>query len=357
MKMIPITIEKSTHLKAKPDVNTLGFGKYFTDHMLTAKFTTQKGWFDAGIRPYKPFEIDPGASVLHYGQALFEGMKAFRQKNGKIVLFRPEFNWKRMVAGADRLCMEAPPEDLFLNGIKELVKIDKDWIPEQPGSLYIRPTLIGTEAFLGVRPSEEILFFAILSPVSSYYAEGASAINIWVETEYLRAAPGGLGATKAGANYASSLKAALEAKKKGYAQVLWLDYSREHIEEVGTMNVFFVFENEIVTPSLDGTILSGGVRRSVIDLLKSWNLPIVERKLKISEVIAAKNKGTLKEAFGTGTAAVITPIQELASKDWKIKLSTNGQKGELSQRIYDELVGIQYGHIEDKLGWLQTLEI
>jgi branched-chain amino acid aminotransferase len=355
MKMTPITIEKSTQLKVKPDVNSLGFGKYFTDHMFTAKFTSKKGWHDAHVGPYKAFEIDPGASVLHYGQALFEGMKAFRQENGKVVLFRPEFNWKRMTAGADRLCMEAPPEDLFMNGIKELVKIDKDWIPNQPGSLYIRPTLIGTEAFLGVRPSDEILFFAILSPVSSYYSEGSNTINIWVETEYLRAAPGGLGATKAAANYASSLKAAQDAKKKGYSQVLWLDYSRQYIEEVGTMNVFFVFENEIVTPALDGTILSGGVRSSVVDLLKSWNLPIVERKLSIAEVREANKNGTLKEAFGTGTAAVITPIGDLASTDWKITLSTTGQKGPLAQKIYDELVGVQYGQRPDKLNWLEEL--
>lgn len=357
MKTTPITIEKNTHLKVKPDFNELGFGKYFTDHMFTVKYTTQKGWHDAHVGPYKPFEIDPGASVLHYGQALFEGMKAFRQESGKIVLFRPEFNWKRMCAGADRLCMQAPPEDLFINGIQELVKVDQDWIPQQPGSLYIRPTLIGTEAFLGVRPSDEILFFAILSPVSSYYSEGSNTINIWVESEYLRAAPGGLGATKAAANYASSLKAALEAKKKGYAQVLWLDYSRQFIEEVGTMNVFFVFENEIVTPSLDGTILSGGVRASVVDLLKSWNLPVVERKLSLTEVIEGHKKGTLKEAFGTGTAAVITPIGDLASKDWKITLSSTGQKGPVAQKIYDELVGIQYGQREDKLNWLKEIKI
>lgn len=351
-----ITIEKNTQFKTKPDASTLGFGKYFTDHMFTAKYNSKQGWHDAHVGPYKLFELDPGASVLHYGQALFEGMKVFKQENGKIVLFRPEFNWKRMCAGAERLCMQAPPEDLFINGIKELVKIDKDWIPKQPGSLYIRPTLIGTEAFLGVRPSDEILFFAILSPVSSYYSEGSSAINIWVETEYLRAAPGGLGATKAAANYASSLKAALAAKKKGYSQVLWLDYSREYIEEVGTMNVFFVFENEIVTPSLDGTILNGGVRDSIVELLKSWNLPIVERKLKLSEVREGFQKGTLKEAFGTGTAAVITPIGELAGQDWKINLSKDGQKGELSQKIYDELVGVQYGHREDKLNWLTELK-
>lgn len=350
-----ITIEKNTQFKTKPDINTLGFGKYFTDHMFTVKYTSKKGWHDAHVGPYKPFELDPGASVLHYGQALFEGMKAFKQKDGKVVLFRPEFNWKRMCAGAERLCMQAPPENIFMEGIKELVKMDQSWIPDQPGSLYIRPTLIGTEAFLGVRPSDEIIFFAILSPVSSYYSEGSSAINIWVETEYLRAAPGGLGATKAAANYAASLKAALQAKKNGYSQVLWLDHSRQYVEEVGTMNVFFVFENEIVTPMLDGTILNGGVRDSIVELLKSWNLPIVERKLTINEVVESFKTGKLKEAFGTGTAAVITPIGELASKDWKINLAPDGKKGDLSQKIYDELVGIQYGHRPDKLNWLKPL--
>ncbi len=355
MKSTLISLVKSSQLKAKPDVNTLGFGKYFTDHMFTAQFSAEKGWHAASVSPYKGFEIDPGASVLHYGQALFEGMKAFRQENGKIVLFRPEFNWQRMVTGADRLCMEAPPKELFLNGIKELVRIDESWIPNQPGSLYIRPTLIGTEAFLGVRPSNEILFFVILSPVSSYYAEGSAPIRIWVETKYLRAAPGGLGSTKAAANYAVSLKAAQEAKKKGYSQVLWLDHTRENIEEVGTMNVFFVFDNEIVTPSLDGTILGGGVRDSVIQLLKSWNLPIKERKLKLSEVLTASKNGTLKEAFGTGTAAVISPIGELGSDSWKIELAKDGKQGELSQKIYDELTGVQYGHRADKLGWLQPL--
>lgn len=355
MKNHVISTVKSTTFKTKPNPNTLGFGKYFTDHMFTAKYTTEKGWHDGVVSPYAKFEIDPGASVLHYGQALFEGMKAFKQADGKIALFRPEFNWNRMVAGADRLCMEAPPKELFLNGIKELVKVDQDWIPAEPGSLYIRPTLIGTEAFLGVRPSHEMLFFAILSPVSSYYSEGSAPLNIWIESKYLRAAPGGLGATKAAANYATSLKAALEAKAKGYAQVLWLDYLREHIEEVGTMNIFFVFENEIVTPSLDGTILGGGIRESVIQLLKSWNLPIVERKLKLSEVLEASKNGTLKEAFGTGTAAVISPIGELASESFKLKVSQNGQKGELSQKIYDELTGVQYGHRKDTLNWLQEL--
>ena len=356
MKPTSISILKSTTNKVKPDSKTLGFGKYFTDHMFVAKYTASKGWHEATVGPYSPFQLDPGASVLHYGQALFEGMKAFRQESGKVVLFRPDFNWQRMTEGAERLCMQAPPKDLFFEGVNELVKTDVSWIPSGPGSLYIRPTLIGTEAFLGVRPSDEILFFVILSPVGNYYAEGTAPIKIWVETKYVRAAPGGLGSTKAAANYANSLKAALEAKNKGYSQVLWLDHTRELIEEVGTMNVFFVFENEIVTPSLDGTILGGGVRASVIELLKSWNLPIVERKLKLSEVQAAAKNGTLKEAFGTGTAAVISPIGELATETMKIELN-QGAIGELSQRIYTELTDIQFGKKPDKFGWLKEISI
>jgi branched-chain amino acid aminotransferase len=217
--------------------------------------------------------------------------------------------------------------------------------------LYIRPTLIGTEAFLGVRPAEEYLFFVILSPVSSYYGEGSKPIKIWVEEEYLRAAPGGLGATKAAANYAASLKAALEAKKKSYAQVLWLDVSREYVEEVGTMNVFFVFDNEIVTPALDGTILGGGVRDSIVQLLKSWKLPIVERKVKLQEIREAAQQGRLREIFGTGTAAVISPVGELAARDWHITINNN-ETGPVATRLYDELTGIQNGSRPDPFGWL-----
>lgn len=356
MKTPSITLTSATNYKSKPEPSALGFGKYFTDHMFIAKYSGSKGWTGAEVLPYAPFQLDPGASVLHYGQALFEGMKAFKQVDGKIVLFRPEFNWKRMSEGADRLCMTFPPKELFLEGIQQLVKADASWIPSAPGSLYIRPTLIGTEAFLGVRPSDEILFFVILSPVGNYYAEGTAPIKIWIEKNYLRAAPGGLGSTKAAANYATSLKAALEAKKKGYSQVLWLDHLREDVEEVGTMNVFFVFENEIVTPSLDGTILGGGVRSSVIEILKSWNLPIVERKLKLAEVIQASKNGTLKEAFGTGTAAVISPIGELASDETKIILNHN-QIGPIAQKLYTEMTDIQFGRKKDERGWLSEVKI
>ncbi|MFZ3231699.1 MAG: branched-chain amino acid aminotransferase [Pseudobdellovibrio sp.] len=353
--MTSLSISRAKVLKNKPAVADLGFGKYFTDHMFQVNYTEGKGWHTPRITPYEPLLIEPGASVLHYGQALFEGMKSFKQTNGDFILFRPEFNAKRIQDGADRLCMQAPPTELMLNGIRDLVRIDQDWIPTSKGaSLYIRPTLIGTESFLGVRPSNEYLFFAICSPVASYYAEGADPIKIWVEDTYIRAAPGGLGATKAGANYASSLKAALGAKQKGYAQVLWQDVTHQLIEEVGTMNVFFVFENEIVTPALNGSILPGGVRDCAITLLKHYGLNIVERELSMSEVKESYAKGALKEVFGTGTAAVISPVGELASDKFKMNINS-GLRGPIATRLYDDITGIQYGDKSDTLGWTQKI--
>lgn len=354
--MTKINTTLSTSAKALPPSDRLGFGQYFTDHMFVAKYRDGEGWYSAEVLPYGPMAMDPAASVFHYGQALFEGMKAFRQENGEVVFFRPEFNYDRLCEGAARMCLQAPPKDLFMEGLKKLVQVDERWIPHEPNtSLYIRPTLIGTEGFLGVRPSHETVFFIILSPVGSYYAEGAKPVRIWVEEKYLRAAPGGLGAVKAGANYASSLKAALEAKQKGYAQVLWLDKDHEGIEEVGTMNVFFVMDNEIVTPALNGSILSGGTRASVIDLLKSKNLPIVERRITISEVIDKIKSGQLKEAFGTGTAAVISPVgvMNYQNKEWVIN---NEQIGPVSAELYKEITSIQKGQAPDKFGWITKLK-
>lgn len=342
--------------KTLPPSDKLGFGNFFTDHMFVAKFREGKGWYDASITPYGPLSVDPGASVFHYGQALFEGMKAFRQKDGRVVFFRPEFNHQRLAEGAARMCLEAPPKELFMEGMKELVKVDERWIPSEPNtSLYIRPTLIGTEAFLGVRPSHETTFFILLSPVGSYYSEGTKPIKIWTEEKYLRAAPGGLGAVKAGANYASSLKAAYESKQKGYAQVLWLDVDRQGIEEVGTMNVFFVFDNEIVTPALNGSILSGGTRGAIIDVLKSKNLPIVERKVTITEVVEKLQAGKLKEAFGTGTAAVISPIGVLAYKGKEFVINNN-ENGPLSNELYKEITDIQCGASTDRYNWIMPLK-
>ncbi|PWU20506.1 MAG: branched chain amino acid aminotransferase [Bdellovibrio sp.] len=333
-----------------PPAHELGFGKYFADQIFMARYTRQGGWVSEGVLPYQALKLDPAACVLHYGQALFEGLKAFRQKDGGFAIFRPEFNWKRMCDGADRLCMEAPPRELWMTGLVDLINRCVKWFPEERGTaIYIRPTLIGTEAFLGVRPSNEFLFFVILSPVGNYYSEDSGGVKIWVEKEYLRAAPGGLGATKAAANYAGSLKAAQRAKKKGYAQVLWLDHSRTAIEEVGTMNVFFRCKNEVVTPELDGSILEGGTRAAVIELLREAGHRVTERKLLIREVIEAQQKGELLEAFGTGTAAVITSIAELASDDFKIQLP---RERKVTFQLFDQLSAIQRGEVRDSRGWM-----
>ncbi len=350
-------IRRTEHLKAKPDLDgPLGFGQYFTDHMATAYYRgLEQGWEEPEIVPYGPFSLDPAASVLHYGQAIFEGMKAFKQEDGRVVLFRPAFNWQRMKKSAERLCMEFLDEESFIQAIADLVRLDHAWIPTRPGaSLYIRPTLLGIEPFLGVRPSNRYLFYVILSPVGAYYREGWSPLRIWVEQEYLRAAPGGLGETKAAANYAGSLKAAQRAKEKGFSQVLWLDVSRQYIEEVGTMNVFFVFADEVVTPQLSGTILGGGMRDAVLTILREWDLPVRERQLSLNEILQGQRSGRLKEAFGTGTAAVISPIGELAMNDTTLQIN-GGKTGELAARLYEEIVGIQMGRVMDRHRWLMAL--
>lgn len=337
--------ENSPLRKTKVSDSNLGFGQFFTDHLFQVKYNTKQGWHSAAVIPYNQFQIDPAAAVLHYGQALFEGMKAFRQPDGNMSLFRPDFNFKRLHEGAARLCMQAPPSELMQKGIIELLKADKSWLPQTRGcSLYIRPTLIGTEAFLGVRPSNEYLFFVILSPVGAYYKEGLNPISIWVEQEDVRAAVGGLGSTKAGANYAGSLRAALRAKSKGYAQVLWLDVNHQNIEEVGTMNVFFVFKNEIVTPELTGSILSGGVRDSVIELLTAKGKNVVQRKISIEEVSQGITNGNLMEVFGTGTAAVISPVGTLHYQNQDLIIN-NKAIGPIAQGLYNEITSIQYGEI------------
>jgi branched-chain amino acid aminotransferase len=351
-----IEVTKSKTSRPRVASEQLGFGKYFSDHQFLLDYANGR-WERPRIEPYGPLSLEPGACVLHYSQCLFEGQKAFRGKDGKIRLFRPRFHAQRMQKGAQRLCMPPVPEETFLAAVRTLVKLDQDWVPGTRGaSLYIRPTLIGTESFLGVRPAEKYLFFIICSPVAAYYAEGFSPVKIWVEEEYIRAAAGGLGAIKAGANYASSLLAAVTAKKKGYSQVLWLDAkNHSEVEEVGTMNVFFRFKNEIVTPPLAGTILNGATRDCVLEVLKSWNLPVRERSLTWAEVRQKAETGDLLEAFGTGTAAVISPIGELACATSKHTLS-GGRVGELTQRLFDEITAIQYGEKPDTFGWTEELK-
>jgi len=342
--------------KQKPAQDTLGFGKYFTDHMFIMDYDTGKGWHSPRIVPYAPIELEPSAMVFHYGQAIFEGLKAYNGKDGKVLLFRPLKNMERVNVSNERLCIPPIDIDFGVEAIKALVAIDKDWIPTLEGtSLYIRPFIIATDPYVGVRPSDSYMFIIILSPVGAYYPTGLDPVKIYVESHYVRAVKGGMGFTKTAGNYAASLKAQMEAKKKGYTQVLWLDgVEKKYVDEVGTMNVFFKIGGEILTPSLEGSILSGITRMSVIELLKDWGYKVTERRISIDEVYVAAKNGTLDEAFGTGTAAVISPVGEL-NRDGDIITINNGETGELSSRLYDAITGIQSGAIADKFDW--TVEI
>lgn len=362
-----IQIEKTKSLRTRPAEDNLGFGRHFTDHMFRVDYDKATGWTSACIAPYQSLVLDPAACVLHYGQAIFEGMKAYRNDDGRVLLFRPKQNWERMTSSARRLCMQMPSYETFLSGLLSLTRIDEDWIPKSSGAaLYLRPTLLGTEAFLGVRPSDQYLFFVIASPVGNYYGgESLKAVNIWVEETYSRATPGGVGAAKAAGNYASSLLAAVEAKASGYDQVLWLDAcQKKYIEEVGTMNVFFYIDDQIITPPLNGAILPGITRMSVIELLRSeyaksqsWypsRLDIQERPITMHEVQEAHKQGRLKEVFGTGTAASISPVGSFGLKDQKLKIG-DGKVGPISSGLYQLLTDIQYGRVPDPFAW--TVEV
>lgn len=353
---LSISIQKTQQPKKKPNPNELGFGTIFTDHMFIMDYTEGKGWHDPRIVPYGPLEFDPATMVFHYGQAMFEGMKAYKTKEGKVLLFRPDKNIERTNRTNDRLCIPSINEKDMEQAIETLVDLEKDWIPQQEGtSLYIRPFIIATDPFLGVRPSLTYKFMIILSPVGAYYKEGINPVKIYVESKYVRAVRGGIGYAKAAANYAASLKAQVEAKEKGYTQVLWLDgVEKKYIEEVGTMNVFFVINNEVITPELGGSILPGVTRNSTIELLESWGVPVTERKLEIKEVFEAAKSGALNEAFGTGTAAVISPIGELCWDDEVVAVN-KGQIGSLSKRIYDTITGIQTGKLEDSFNWTKEV--
>jgi branched-chain amino acid aminotransferase len=352
-----ITIEKTAQKKIKPLPSEMLFGKNFSDHMFVMEYNTEKGWHDPKIVPYGNISLSPAAMVFHYGQELFEGMKAYRRAdNGKIQLFRPEKNVARMNWTCDRLCIPQLDPQFALEAIKEVVKFDADWVPTEPESLYIRPFIIATDPFIGVKPSSTYLFMVILSPVGAYYPEGMNPVKIYVENEYVRAVKGGLGFAKAGANYAASLKAQDKAKEIGYTQVLWLDgVERKYIDEVGTMNVFFMIDNKVITPSLDGSILPGVTRDSVINLLKDWGYTVEERKLALSEVVEAAKNCKLNEAFGTGTAAVISPICVLNNRGDIIEIN-KGEIGPVAKKLYDTITGIQYGKIEDKFNWTVGIE-
>lgn len=348
-----ISIRKTQNPKAKPDQSKLGFGQYFSDHMFILDYTKGKGWHDARIIPYGPLQMDPSTMVFHYGQAIFEGLKAYKAKDGRILLFRPDMNMKRINLSNERMSIPQIDEEFSVEAVKAVVAIDKDWIPTEPGtSLYIRPFIIATDPYLGVRASNTYKFMVILSPSGAYYPTGLNPVKIMIENDYVRAVKGGTGFAKTPGNYAASLKAQEVAHDKGYVQVLWLDgVERKYIEEVGSMNVFFKIGDEVVTPSLDGSILPGITRNSVIHLLKHWGIKVTERKLTVQELFDAHADGKLVEAFGTGTAAVISPIGELSWNDKVIEL-TDGKIGNLSAKLYDTITGIQNGVLKDEFNWM-----
>ena len=352
--MLNIRYELVQNRKEKPDQNKLGFGRYFTDHMFIMDYTEGKGWHDARIVPYGPLSLDPACMVFHYAQEMFEGLKAYRTPNGEIQLFRPDKNIERMNNTNERLCIPKIDPSDALDAIKALVEVEAEWVPNVEGtSLYIRPFIIATDVQLGVHPSKSYKFMIILSPVGAYYAEGIKPVKIFVEREYVRAVRGGTGFAKIGGNYAASLIGQEKAEKMGYSQVLWLDgIEHKYIDEVGAMNVFFVIDGTVVTPALnEGNILPGVTRASCIQLLTSMGYKVEERKLSIDEVVEAYKAGKLNEAFGTGTAAVVSPMGLLDDGINKMVIN-NGEIGEIAQKLYDTLTGIQWGKREDSFGWI-----
>ena len=353
-----IRFEKREHLQEKPDQKNLGFGKHFTDYMFVMDWDKEQGWHDAAIVPYGGIPMDPATMVLHYAQETFEGLKAYRTAEGKIQLFRPEMNARRMIKSNERLCMPGVPEEMFVEAVKALVKAQEDWVPSEPGtSLYIRPFMFATEASLGVHMAKSYKFVIITTPVGAYYAEGINPVKILVEDEYVRAVKGGTGFTKCGGNYTSSIAGQVKAEKMGCTQVLWLDgVEQKYIEEVGAMNIAFVIDGEVVTPSLEtGSILSGITRKSALELCRSKGIPVSERRITIQEIADAYDAGKLSEVFGTGTAAVISPVGHLKWGD-KVMTINNNKIGPVSQMIYDTLTGIQWGKIPDEFGWIVPID-
>ena len=353
-----IRVELTKTPKAKPtDESNLGFGHVFTDHMFIMNYDKGQGWHDARIVPYAPLELSPAAMCLHYAQEVFEGLKAYRTANGSVQLFRPEENFKRLNVSNERLVIPQIDVDFCIEALDKLVSIEKDWVPHTDGaSLYIRPFIIACDPFLGVRPADSYMFIIILSPSGAYYSTGLNPVSIYVESNYVRAVKGGMGFTKTGGNYAASLIGQDEAHKQNYSQVLWLDgIEKKYIEEVGAMNIFFVIDGEVVTPALQGSILSGITRKSSIELCRSWGLKVSEKRITIQEVADAYDAGKLQEVFGTGTAAVISPVGTLKWGD-KVMTINNNKIGEISQKLYDTMTGIQYGKIEDKFNWVYKLK-
>lgn len=355
--MSNISISKTNFPNAKPSTDSLTFGKHFSDHMFLMNYDEGQGWHNPRIVPYGPFELDPSAMVFHYAQEIFEGLKAYRDAEGKIRLFRPLENIRRLNISADRMCIPALPEDLALEGLTELVKLDADWVPCSEGtSLYIRPFIIATEDSLGVHASNSYLFSIITCPVGNYYPEGINPIKIMIESDDVRSVAGGTGFVKCGGNYAASIRASKRAEAKGYSQVLWLDgIERKYVEEVGSMNVMFKIDGRVVTPKLTGSVLPGITRKSCIELMESWGVPVYEELISVDELVAACENGTLEEAWGTGTAAVISPIGEISYLGVTHKIA-DGQIGPLTKKLYNILTGIQFGKEQDPFGWSVVLD-
>ncbi|MBQ9485207.1 MAG: branched-chain amino acid aminotransferase [Clostridia bacterium] len=352
-----IKIEKAKTLKEKPDFSKLGFGKYFTDHMFVAEYDEQSGWHNARIVPFGYMPIHPASTVFHYGAEIFEGMKAYKTADG-YQMFRPFENLARMNNSAERLCLPEIPKDMWIEGLTTLINLDYAWIPDLVGtSLYIRPFMFGNDESLGVHAVHRATFVIILSPVGNYYAEGLNPVKISIESEDVRAVRGGTGYAKCGGNYAASLRAGKRAEKQGISQVLWLDgVERKYIEEVGSMNVMFKINGEIVTPALTGSVLPGITRKSIIELLKEQGYKVSERLISVDELVAAAENGTLEEAWGTGTAAVVSPIGHLYYKGKDYEVSGN-KIGKLTQELYDRLTGIQWGRIADDHGWCYKVKV
>lgn len=347
-----IRVERAENLKKKPTMDNIPFGRMFTDHMFLMDYDADNGWADPRIVPFSDIPLSPAAMVFHYGQEIFEGLKAYRGPDGVIRLFRPIENVRRMNVSAERMCIPTIPEDLYINALKKLVEVEKDWVPHEPEtSLYIRPFVIATDAQLGVHASNSYLFCIIACPVGSYYPEGLKPVKILIESQDVRAVRGGTGMAKCGGNYAASLRAGKRAEEKGFSQVLWLDgITRRNIEEVGAMNVMFKIGGRIVTPELSGSVLPGITRKSSIDLLRSWGYEVEERAFSIDELVSAAKDGSLEEAWGTGTAAVISPIGEI-SFEGKSHIVGGNSIGGLTKRLYDTLTGIQWGTVQDDFGW------
>lgn len=348
-----IRLELTKTPKEKPqDETKLGFGHIFTDHMFVMNYDTGKGWHDARIVPYGEISLSPAAMCLHYGQEIFEGLKAYRRADGEIQLFRPDENYKRLNNSARRMVIPEIDEEFMIEATKKLVEIEKDWVPHTDGAaLYIRPFIFATDPYVGVRPADHYLFLIILSPSGAYYSTGLNPVKIYVENNYVRAVRGGTGFAKTAANYAISLKGQEEAHEQDYEQVLWLDgVERKYIEEVGSMNIFFVIDGEVITPELQGSVLPGITRKSALEVCKSKGIKATERRITIQEVADAYDAGKLDEVFGTGTAAVISPVGHLKWGD-KIMTINNNEIGPISQMLYDTMTGIQWGKIPDEFGW------